>query len=96
MRGGIQHFVCKKGFGWFVPMEAVVREKDFDAGNIKEAIEKNVSEEWDDIQEYVCKDELLATPKNCDGKTSGKIPLERPYLVLVAFIMGGLLLTCYR
>ena len=64
---------------WFVPIESVVRESDFDAVDVKEDTENKESEKEDHIQECACNDELLATSINFDDKTSGK--------VLVAFIL---------
>lgn len=75
---GRQVFVCKRDFGVFVPIEAVIPEENFDGNPVKEQARKQ-SEKGDNIQEQIRRDEELARSISFNGNSAGQgsMPTKR-------------------
>ena len=67
-RNGYQFFVCKRDFGAFVPIEAVIPEKVFDE-NPEQATKQETVEKQDQIHE----DELYTRSMSCVNAPSGRV-----------------------
>ena len=68
---GRQMFVCKNGFALFVPIGAVIPEKDFDESHVYTR-----SRRTSEREEQIRKDELLAKSLSYDANSSGKLPFK--------------------
>lgn len=70
-RNGRLLFVCKRGYAWFVPIESVILEENFDEA----ATNKTLDQEGED--------ELSARSvetSNKDNGTEGKLPVKQSWL----------------
>lgn len=67
-KSGYQFFVCKRDFGAFVPIEAVIPEKVFDE-NPEQATRQETVEKQDQIHE----DELYTRSMSCVDTPSGRV-----------------------
>ena len=72
---GRQMFFCKTDFALFVPIEAVIPEEDFDENPVN-ARSTRTSEKVENVEEQICKDELIAKSLSYSACTSGKQPLK--------------------
>ena len=73
---GRQVCVCKTDFAFFVPIEAVIPEEDFDEDPVN-ARSTRTSEGVENVEEQICKDELLAKSLSYGACSSGKLPFKK-------------------
>ena len=72
---GRQVFVCRKDCALFVPIEAVISEKDFDVNPVNTRSTRT-SEKVESVVEQIRKVELIAKSLSYGVCSSGKLPLK--------------------
>ena len=72
---GVQKFVCRNDYAYFVPIDAVIPEEDFDENPVNaRGSSLRTSERVDNVEEQIHQDERLAKSLSCDAyaSSSGK------------------------